>query len=60
MIDGVSIRKGSAPIDGAKVIPLRRIPFIQFGQIYFSTVSPGVVKGWHQPDYLLILLECEG
>ena len=52
-----------APIAGVKVVPLRRIPdergtifhmlresdphFQRFGEIYFSTVYPGVVKGWH-------------
>ena len=51
-------------IEGVQVIPLRRIPdergtimhmlratdphFRQFGEIYFSTVYPGVVKGWHR------------
>ena len=50
-------------IDGVAVRPLRRIPdergtvmhmlradaphFERFGEIYFSTVYPGVVKGWH-------------
>ena len=50
-------------IEGVKVTPLRRIPdergavfhmlredseaFERFGEIYFSTVYPGVVKGWH-------------
>ncbi len=50
-------------IEGVQVIPLRRIPdergtilhmlkrtdphFERFGEIYFSTVYPGVVKGWH-------------
>ena len=50
-------------IDGLIVTPLRRIPdergavfhmlrndadhFESFGEIYFSTVYPGVVKGWH-------------
>jgi dTDP-4-dehydrorhamnose 3,5-epimerase len=50
-------------IDGLVVTPLRRIPdergavfhmlredspgFERFGEIYFSTVYPGVVKGWH-------------
>lgn len=50
-------------IDGVKIIPLRKIPdergmilhmlrvdsphFIQFGEIYFSTAYPGVIKGWH-------------
>jgi dTDP-4-dehydrorhamnose 3,5-epimerase len=50
-------------IDGVAVHPLRRIPdergtvmhmlradaphFERFGEIYFSTVYPGVVKAWH-------------
>jgi dTDP-4-dehydrorhamnose 3,5-epimerase len=50
-------------IHDVKVTPLRRIPdergavfhmlredspvFQRFGEIYFSTVYPGVVKGWH-------------
>ena len=50
-------------IDGVRVAPLRRIPdergailhmlredsdgFDRFGEIYFSVVYPGVVKGWH-------------
>lgn len=51
------------PIEGVSVIPLKRIPdergtiqhmlrstdphFTQFGEIYFSSIYPGVVKGWH-------------
>ena len=50
-------------IDGLKVVPLRRIPdergtilhmmkrtdphFIEFGEIYFSTIYKGAIKGWH-------------
>ena len=50
-------------IDGLVVTPLRRIPdergailhmlredsptFERFGEIYFSMVYPGVIKGWH-------------
>ena len=50
-------------IQGVAVHPLRRIPdergtvmhmlraddphFERFGEVYFSTVHPGVVKGWH-------------
>lgn len=50
-------------IDGVKVIPLRKIPdergmimhmlrcndehFEQFGEVYFATAYPGVIKGWH-------------
>lgn len=50
-------------IDGVSVIPLKQIPdergkimhmlraddphFDRFGEIYFSVVYPGVIKGWH-------------
>ncbi len=50
-------------IDGVLVVPLRRIPdergmvmhmlrcddshFERFGEIYFSVVYPGMIKGWH-------------
>ncbi len=50
-------------IEGVSIVPLRRIPdergtifhmlrstdphFLQFGEIYFSSIYPGVVKGWH-------------
>lgn len=50
-------------IDGVQIIPLKRIPdergtimhmlratdphFQQFGEIYFSTIYNGVIKGWH-------------
>ncbi|MEO0073741.1 MAG: dTDP-4-dehydrorhamnose 3,5-epimerase family protein [candidate division WOR-3 bacterium] len=62
-------------IDGVSVRPLRQIPdergmlveilraddplFQKFGQVYVSTVYPGVVKGWHchhrQSDYLAVI-----
>jgi len=57
-------------IDGVLVVPLRRIVdergmvmhmlkrtdphFTVFGEIYFSTVRPGVVKGWHVHDLMTI------
>ncbi len=50
-------------INGVKIIPLKRIPddrgavmhmlraddphFQKFGEIYFSMVYPGKIKGWH-------------
>src|SRR3972149_8553359 len=50
-------------IDGVEIIPLKQIPdergkvmhmlkatdphFIKFGEIYFSLIHPGVIKGWH-------------
>ena len=50
-------------IDGVRIFPLRRIQdergfvmhmlraddphFTEFGEIYFSVIYPGVIKGWH-------------
>lgn len=50
-------------IEGVQIIPLKQIPdergkvmhmlkasdshFKKFGEIYFSVVYPGVIKGWH-------------
>jgi dTDP-4-dehydrorhamnose 3,5-epimerase len=61
-------------IDGAQVIPLRRIPdergtvmhmlrrtdphFQEFGEIYFSTVYRGVVKGWHRHSEMTLNYAC--
>ncbi len=57
-------------IDGVLVQPLRRIAdergsvmhmlketdphFERFGEIYFSTVYPGAVKGWHLHDRMAL------
>lgn len=62
------------PIDGVHVVPLRRIPdergtvmhmlrctdphFIEFGEIYFSTVYPGIVKGWHLHHRMTLNYAC--
>jgi dTDP-4-dehydrorhamnose 3,5-epimerase len=51
-------------IDGVQVVPLRQIPdergkvmhmlrrtdphFREFGEVYFSVVFPGAIKGWHR------------
>ena len=61
-------------IDGVEVIPLQRIPdergtvmhmvkatdphFRGFGEIYFSTVYRGVVKGWHRHDEMTLSYAC--
>jgi dTDP-4-dehydrorhamnose 3,5-epimerase len=61
-------------IDGVLVIPLRRIPdergtvmhmlkrtdphFVEFGEIYFSTIYPGVVKGWHKHAEMTLNYAC--
>ncbi len=61
-------------IEGVKVIPLKRIPdergtiyhmlkatdphFSKFGEIYFSTVYEGVVKGWHLHHNMTLNYAC--
>ena len=62
------------PIDGVKVVPLRRIPdergtvlhmlratdphFIEFGEIYFSTIYKDVIKGWHRHRDMTLNYAC--
>ncbi len=61
-------------IDGVLVVPLARIPdergtvmhmlkqtdphFVGFGEIYFSTVYQGVVKGWHRHEAMTLNYAC--
>ena len=61
-------------IAGVQVVPLQRIPdergtvfhmlkctdphFQQFGEIYFSSVYPGVVKAWHQHREMTLNYAC--
>jgi len=61
-------------IDGVQVVPLRRIAdergtvmhmlratdphFKAFGEIYFSTVYRGVVKGWHKHREMTLNYAC--
>lgn len=61
-------------IDGVSIIPLRRIPdergtvfhmlrdtdahFNQFGEIYFSSIYRGVVKGWHRHKVMTLNYAC--
>lgn len=65
---------GQPMIDGIQVIPLRRIPdergtiyhmlrsddphFVRFGEIYFSSIYPGVVKGWHKHREMTLNYAC--
>ena len=74
MIDGVSILRGDRMIDGASLVPLRRIPdergtimhmlrrddphFVEFGEIYFTTVHQGAVKAWHRHRELTLNYAC--
>jgi dTDP-4-dehydrorhamnose 3,5-epimerase len=61
-------------IEGVKVVPLKQIAdergtvmhmlkrtdphFIRFGEIYFTTVHPGVVKGWHKHQRMTLNYAC--
>lgn len=61
-------------IDGVRVVPLARIAdergtvmhmlrrtdphFVEFGEIYFSTVYPGIVKGWHRHRDMALNYAC--
>jgi len=61
-------------IDGVQVVPLRRIPdergtiyhmlrsndphFLRFGEIYFSTLYNGVIKGWHRHREMTLNYAC--
>lgn len=61
-------------IDGVTVVPLRRIPdergtvhhmlkrtdphFIEFGEIYFTTIYRDVVKGWHRHREMTLNYAC--
>lgn len=63
MVSQLSERGGDQVIDGVLVYPLTQIPdergsimhmlrrddphFEAFGEIYFSVIYPGVIKGWH-------------
>jgi dTDP-4-dehydrorhamnose 3,5-epimerase len=51
MIEGVSIHPlKQIPDERGKIMHMLRVDdphFEKFGEIYFSVVYPGVVKGWH-------------
>lgn len=74
MSDGVRILAGQRMIDGVQVIPLRRIPdergtvyhmlkatdphFLGFGEIYFSSIYEGAIKGWHRHREMTLHYAC--
>ncbi|NHI94814.1 MAG: dTDP-4-dehydrorhamnose 3,5-epimerase [Candidatus Lokiarchaeota archaeon] len=61
-------------IEGVKIISKKRIPdergtifhmirkddphFIEFGEIYFSTIYKGVIKGWHKHQEMTLNYVC--
>lgn len=72
--NGVRILEGKGLIEGVRIIPLARIPdergtiyhmlkvtdphYTQFGEIYFSNVYMGVVKGWHRHRDMTLHYAC--
>lgn len=64
----------STAIAGVTIVPLRRIPdergtiyhmlkrtdphFIEFGEIYFTSIYRGVVKGWHRHRLMTLNYAC--
>ena len=72
--EGVSLVRGPLPIEGVKIVPLGRVPdergtvyhmlkrtdahFTDFGEIYFSTVYRGVIKGWHRHRDMVLNYAC--
>jgi dTDP-4-dehydrorhamnose 3,5-epimerase len=62
------------PIEGVKVVPLRRVPdergtifhmlrrddshFIEFGEIYFTTIYKDIVKAWHKHSDMTLNYAC--
>lgn len=72
--DGVVTRSVDATIEGVKVIPLASFSnhrgtvyhmlkatdphFLGFGEIYFSTVYPGVVKAWKKHHLITVNYAC--
>lgn len=64
------IQAPKSKIEGVVITPLRRLPdergtimhmmrndstvFTKFGEIYFSTVYPGVIKAWHIHDIMTL------
>ena len=71
--DGATVLIGN-PIHDLLVVPLRRIPdergtilhmlrrddphFREFGEIYFTTIHDGVVKGWHEHADMTLNYAC--
>jgi dTDP-4-dehydrorhamnose 3,5-epimerase len=73
-LDGVHYHRGDGPIEGVQVLPLRRVSdergtifhmmrktdphFQQFGEIYFSSVYEGRIKGWHKHGEMSLNYAC--
>jgi dTDP-4-dehydrorhamnose 3,5-epimerase len=65
---------GGGTIDGVRIVPLRRIPdergtifhmlrrtdphFVDFGEIYFTSIYRDVIKGWHRHADMTLNYAC--
>jgi dTDP-4-dehydrorhamnose 3,5-epimerase len=73
-IAGITIVQGERMIEGVAIVALRRIPdergtimhmlrrddehFLEFGEVYFTTIYEGVVKGWHKHAEMTLNYAC--
>jgi dTDP-4-dehydrorhamnose 3,5-epimerase len=64
----------SSVIEGVTIVPLARIPdergtifhmlrrtdahFVEFGEIYFTSIYRGVIKGWHRHRRMVLNYAC--
>ena len=62
MIDGILVHPlGQIPDERGKIMHMLRSDdshFERFGEIYFSVVYPGVVKGWHLHKRMTLNYAC--
>jgi dTDP-4-dehydrorhamnose 3,5-epimerase len=72
--EGTRTDTGGHPVEGVHVIPLRRIPdergtifhmlrrdephFLEFGEIYFTSVYRGAIKAWHKHRDMTLNYAC--
>lgn len=73
-MDGVKLLRGDRAIEGVELVALRRIAdergtifhmlkatdshFKGFGEIYFTTIYAGVIKGWHRHRDMTLNYAC--
>jgi dTDP-4-dehydrorhamnose 3,5-epimerase len=73
-MDSSTVTSAQVLIEGVRIVPLRQMPdqrgtvyhmlkatdphFIQFGEIYFSSVYPGVVKAWKVHTRVTVNFAC--
>ena len=62
MIDGVVVKRLEViPDERGSIMHMLRSDdpeFEAFGEIYFSTVYPGIVKGWHRHKNMTLHYAC--